>query len=249
VISDPNFPILMIIVFVAYLIGATTGFGSAIIAMTFAVNFFPIDLLVPVVVPLNLAICSYLVIRHHRGIDKGLLLKKILPPVCIGLPVGFLLFNSVGTGDLKWAFGLFVLILSLCELWRTARAKRDTLVRPLSPVVSILWLLGGGIVQGLWVSGGPLVAYWASRTLPEKGAFRSTLSCVFLILNVLLFTSHLAAGRITLESLRTSLWLLPGVFLSILAGEWLHVKLEERGFRVVVYAVLVFAGAAIVVRG
>jgi uncharacterized membrane protein YfcA len=239
----------MIIVFFAYQIGATTGFGSAIIAITFAVNFFPIDGLIPVVVPLNLAICSYLVIRHHRGIDKKLLLSKILPPVCVGLPVGFFVFTTVGTGNLKWAFGLFVLVLSVCELWRTVRSDRDTLIRPLSPLVSITWLLGGGIAQGLWVSGGPLVAYWASRTLPEKGAFRSTLSCLFLILNMVLFVSHLAAGRINLESLRTSLWLLPAVSFGILAGEWLHVRLEERWFRVTVYAVLVFAGAAIVIRG
>jgi uncharacterized membrane protein YfcA len=247
--GDPYFPILAIIVFVAYQIGATTGFGSAVIALTFAVNFYPIDSLIPVVVPLNVVICSILAIRHHSGIQKEMLLRKILPPVCLGMPVGLMILNLVDTGRLKWAFGLFVLIVSSSELLRTARAHKDTLVRPLSTVGSITWLLGGGIIQGLWVSGGPPIAYWAGRSLPEKGAFRSTLSCLFLILNVLLFVTHLAIGRITLETLKISLLLLPAVLLGILVGEWLHVKLPERGFRMVVFVVLVFAGTSIVIRG
>jgi len=247
--GDPNFPILAIIVFFAYQIGATTGFGSAVIALTFAVNFYPIDYLIPVVVPLNVVICSILVIRHHSGIQKEMLLRKILPPVCLGMPVGLLILNLVDTGSLKWAFGLFVLIVSSSELLRTARAHRDALNRPLSAAGSLVWLLGGGIIQGLWVSGGPPIAYWAGRTLPEKGAFRSTLSCLFLILNALLFVIHLATGRITPDTLRVSLLLIPPVLLGILAGEWLHVKLPERGFRMVVFVVLVFAGASIVIRG
>ncbi len=247
--GDPHFAILAVIVLAAYQIGATTGFGSAIIALTFAVNFYPIDYLIPVVVPLNLAICSYLVLRHPSGIRKEMLLKNILPPVCLGLPVGLVIFHTVDTDRLKWTFGLFVLLLSAFELLRTARATRAQLLRPLSATTSAAWLWMGGVIQGLWVSGGPLVAYWAGRTLPEKGAFRSTLSCLFLILNAVLFASHLAAGRITAGTLRASLLLLPAVFLGIVAGEWLHARLPERGFRMVVFAVLVFAGAAIVIRG
>lgn len=248
-LGDPHFPILAVIVFVAYQIGATTGFGSAIIALTFAVNFYPIDYLIPVLVPLNLAICSYLVVRHPSGIRRDLLLKRILLPVCLGMPVGLVLFHTADTDRLKWTFGLFVLVLSAWELVRTSYASRAQLLRPLSGAASAAWLWAGGVIQGLWVSGGPLVAYWAGRTLPEKGAFRSTLSSLFLILNAVLFVSHLGAGRITPGTLRVSLLLLPAVFLGILLGEWLHARLPERGFRVVVFAVLVFAGAAIVLRG
>jgi len=247
--GDPYFPLLAIIVFVAYQIGATTGFGSAVIAMTFAVNFYSIEKLIPLVVPLNVAMCSILVIRHHAGIRKRLLLRTILPPVCIGMPVGLLILTLADTAGLKWAFGLFVLLVSASELVRTARAHRDALIRPLSPLASALWLLGGGIVQGLWVSGGPLVAYWAGRSLPEKGAFRSTLSCLFLVLNLLLLGIHAAAGRIDLTTPRESLPLLPAVLVGILSGEWLHARLPERGFRMVVFVVLVFAGASIVIRG
>jgi uncharacterized membrane protein YfcA len=247
-IGDPNFLILVVIVFFSYMIGATTGFGSAVIALTFAVNFFPIHFLIPVVVPLNVAICGYLVIRHHSDIRRRMLVRKILPPVCVGMPVGIIIFD-VQIDGLKWAFGLFVLCVSLFELVNTARADRNAVTRPLSGPASLFWLLGGGVVQGLWVSGGPLIAYWAGRSLPDKGDFRSTLSCLFLILNVLLLFTHLFGGRINPESLRVSLVLLPVVFLGIAAGEWLHVRLPEKGFRVVVFSVLVFAGTAIVLRG
>ena len=50
---DPGLLLLMWIILFAYLIGAATGFGSAIIALTLAVNLFPIDYLIPVIIPLN----------------------------------------------------------------------------------------------------------------------------------------------------------------------------------------------------
>lgn len=246
---DPRYLILAFIVFCSYLIGAITGFGSAIIVLTVGVNFFPLDFLIPLVIPLNLIICCYLVIRHHSGIQRGLLGKRILPLAGIGLPIGLVIFNTVETRQLKLGFGAFVLSSALFELYRLVRSEEDSSVSSPSSGWSGLWLLLGGIAQGIWVSGGPLIAYWAGRNIPSKGAFRSTLSSVFLLLNAALLASHLVAGRINLETVRISGLLIPFMAVGIALGEFLHVKLPERTFRMVVFLVLVFAGVSIVVRG
>lgn len=249
-VMDLKLAIFAAIVTFAYFVGATTGFGSAIISLSLAVHLFPMDFVVPVIVPLNVLITLYLAIRHRASIDKKILFTRIIPLSLAGMPFGLLLYHTIDVDRWKWAFGLFVLFISIFELVRIFREKKRTDgPAPLSPLKTFIWLFSGGIVHGLWVSGGPLVAYWAGRNIPAKGEFRSTLMALWLALNVALLFSHLATGNITLESARWSGILLPFLFLGIGAGEWLHPRLPERGFRILVYAVLVFTGAAIVIRG
>lgn len=246
---DPRILLLMGIVLFAYLIGATTGFGSAIIALTIAVNFFPIDFLIPVIIPLNIVTCAYLVLRHRSGVNVNLLFRRILPLVGIGLFIGLIIFSTVETGKLKRGFGAFVLCISLFELFRLIRSEKDLSVSSSSGKGKGVWLLGGGIAQGIWVSGGPMIAYWAGRNILSKNEFRSTLCCLFLILNAVLLVCHLLAGRITPETARVSLFGIPFMAVGIALGEWLHVKLPERTFRIFVFAILVFSGASIAIRG
>lgn len=239
----------MVIVFGAYMIGSATGFGSAIITLTFAALLFPLDFVIPVIIPLNLIICAYLVLRHHDGIDYNLLLRRIIPLTLLGMPVGLLLYYATDVTSLKWAFGAFVLVLSLLEINYLVRRAGNGALRPTASRQTILWLLGGGVIQGLWVSGGPLVAYWAGRNIADKKTFRSTLALLWLVLNAVLLITHLIGGTINADSARTSAILLPFLAAGIVLGEIVHSHLPERAFRIFVYVVLAFAGAAILLKG
>ena len=241
--------VLMSIVLLAFSVGLAIGFGSSLLAMTLGIHFFPMDFLLPVVVILNIVASLYVTVRHRTGIDAPLLYKKILPFTLLGLPVGFVLFNVLRNEGLKFGFGAFVVLLAVSELVRTVRADGRTPTRPLGPFWSRVWLFAGGVVQGLWVSGGPLVAYWAGRNIAGKRQFRSTLFVLWLVLNFILFIGHLATGRLTMESVKTSVWLLPAVLGGMVIGEWLHNALPEKTFRIVVYTILIFAGLSILVRG
>lgn len=243
------YPALACIVFFAYMLGATTGFGSSLIALTLAVHVLPMDFLVPVVIPLNLSVCAILVARHHDHVDRRALFRKILPLAGLGVPAGLFLYHLMETSRLQWGFGVFVSCLSLFELYRTLRGEENATRPPPAGVSwSDVWLLGGGITQGLWVSGGPMVAYWAGKNILDKGAFRSTLCAVFLALNALLLVSHGLSGAINRQTLGVSACLLPFLVGGLAAGEWAHARIAERSFRVLVYATLVLAGISIVFR-
>jgi hypothetical protein len=90
--------------------------------------------------------------------------------------------------------------------------------------------------------------WWASRTLPDKGAFRATLTAVWLVMNLPLVVGYAWDGRLDPGTLEVTAWLLGPTVLGIVAGEWLHGRLAEGTFLVGVYA-LVGAGGILLVIG
>ena len=241
--------VLAVIVTGGALVGTVTGFGSSIIALTFGAQLLALDLLVPIVVPLNLALTSYLVVRHHAAADWRLLWRRVMPLTGVGLPIGLAIFHFVHVEALRAGFGLFVVLLAAFELVTTLRARPDRPTRPLGGLASAGWLFGGGLVHGLWVSGGPLIAYWAARTLRDKAVFRATLTVMWVILNTVVLAGHIVGGTETWAAVRTSAILLVPLAVGVAAGEWLHDRIPERHFRVLVFVLLIFAGGAILVRG
>src|SRR5688572_30656932 len=76
---ENNFIILSLIILLANTTEAISGFGSTIISVTLGSNFYPINELLPVLVPLNVLLSFYIVFRYHDLIDYQVLFKKILP--------------------------------------------------------------------------------------------------------------------------------------------------------------------------
>jgi uncharacterized membrane protein YfcA len=240
-----NLALLCGVVLVSYMVNATTGFGGAMIAVTVGIHLYSIELLVPIMVLLNLAISIYIVIRHHDGIDYGQLLRRMLPLAGLGLPVGIVIFSVAKTTMLNTALGIFVICFSVFELAILLKKGEEAVREPMSLAQSSFWLFSGGVLHGMYASGGPLVVYYASRNIPEKRAFRSTLSALWLTLNTALLIAFLATGKFTSESAWMTLVLLPVLAIGIAIGEWLHNVLPDKGFRVLVYSVLLVAGISV----
>lgn len=242
---DLNLALLAIIVIVGYMVGATTGFGAAVITITLGVHLYSLDFLVPLVVILNLEISIYIVAKHYKPIDWRLLLRKIIPLVGLGLPLGIVLFNLVEADVLRLVLGVFVICFSVMELIMVLRMPPGQERKPLSAVPAALWLFMGGVVHGMYAAGGPLVVYYAGRNIPDKQVFRSTLTAMWLVMNAVLLVVHLSTGKITTETAWMSAVLLPPLAIGIASGEWLHFRIPERAFRILIYSILIAAGISI----
>jgi uncharacterized membrane protein YfcA len=249
VFDSPAFILLFAIVVLANTAEAVTGFGGTIIVITLAAHLYGIDFLVPTILPINLAITVYLVVRYHAAVDRKELLGRILPLAGIGLPIGYALFRVLGTEWLRRGYGGFVFAIALFQLLRTVRANGGAprATRP-GPASAAGLLVSGGIVHGLYASGGPLIVLYASRAIPDKGAFRSTLSALWVVVNTALVAVHIAGGSINAATAKATAYLLPSLLLGIAAGEFLHDRIDERRFRIVVFALLVVAGASLALR-
>lgn len=243
---DPVIFILAPIVFVAYANEALTGFGAAVIAVTLGAHFYPLDQLVPVLVPLNVIVTGYISIRHRSNIDRDLLLKRIFPFMIAGLLIGVALFPFLQGMALKKLLGILVVLFAGRELVLLI-GKFQNQGRPLSLSKAGIIQFVAGVVHAFYATGGPLLVYSVGRLELPKKVFRPTLCAVWATLNTILILVFVLKGRINAVSLEMTALLIPLLPAGILVGEWLHNRINEHHFRLLIYGLLLISGATLII--
>ncbi len=233
------------IILLSFTVGTIAGFGNVIIALTLGSHLYAIDELLPLLVILSTLLTSYIVIRYRSEVDWGALTRRIVPPMIVGLGIGLIAFHNTQSPQLRTLLGILVVALSGRELWslRTIDAPDRTLSTPVQRGV----LLSAGVLHGIFATGGPLLVYALGRAPMPKETFRATLSCVWLVLNGLLLTTYAATGRVDTEVIMRVITLLPILLVAVVLGEWGHRRIAQRPFKIVVFSVLLLAGAALLV--
>lgn len=241
-----KFVLLFLILFGSYTTQAVTGFGAVVISVTLGALIYPIDTLVAVVVPLNVVLTTYLVIRHHKHIDWKLFLKKIMPLMAVGMGMGIVTAAYLKGARLVAILGVLVVLVSAREL--LVMFKNTEPGHNSGPLHTMLWIFAAGLVHGIYASGGPFLVYAIGKMNIGKAAFRGTLSVVWLSLNSVLTMLFLLNGRLNLETGKIVLWLLPAIPIGIWLGEIVHERVSERHFRFVTFGLLIVAGGALILK-
>lgn len=232
--------LLAAIVTLAFLVEAAAGFGSMVVALTIGALFFPIPSLLGWLVPVNLVLSAYLLVRGRNHLDWKYLLSSVVPLMSVGLLVGIALTQLTSKTDwMKPVFALVVVAVAGQQLRTTSALK------PLSRSVATVALFAGGVIHGVFATGGPLAVFVSSRTLPDKTAFRATLAAVWVVLNLLLLPRLWLDGSLSVSTLPLSALMLVPLALGIVAGEWVHHRLDEARFRRVVAVLLLVAGGTL----
>lgn len=237
--------LLSAIVCLGFATETALGFGAMVVSLALGAQLVPLEALFPTVVPLNVALSLYLAARNAAHIDRRFLVRRLLPPVLVGVPLGLLAFARLPRALLVRSFGGFVVLLASIELFRTLRRGRDA---SLGRAARIALLVLGGAVHGAFATGGPMVVYVASRELTDKHRFRATLSALWALLGVGITLSLVAAGSLGAASLRGSGILAPAALVGLLAGEMVHRRVRAERLRVAVFVMLLVAGT-LLLRG
>ena len=244
---DMSFALLCCFAFLSYFSAAFAGFGGVIIVLTLGAHLYPIKWMLPVLLPLTVIANLYIFIRHHKYIDAPVLLRRILPFMGTGLVIGFALFNLLHGELLRTLFGLIVILVAMRELINLIRSSHQN-EAPLPGWISTGYVFVAGVIHGIYASGGPLLVYAVNKMQLQKSVFRSTLSSVWLIINIFLTGSYAVGGKIDLESLKYSAYLLPPLTLGVLLGEFLHQLIPERSFKIFVFMLLILSGVFITLK-
>ena len=244
---DWSFAALVASVAIAFTTEASIGFGAMLLAVTLGATVYPIPTLLPVLVCLSVLMTSYIVVRHRAHVQWRLLGRQILPAMGFGGAAGYVLFVNASPALLKSLLGVFVLAVAGLELSRQLRGSVVVAASGISPLRFATTAVGAGVVHGMTATGGPVLVYAVGKLGLHKSDFRATLACVWLVLNATLAVVYAASGRLGADEATTVAALAPVVACSVVAGEWLHGRLDERSFRIGVLVLLAGAGVSLLV--
>lgn len=237
--------ILALVLVLAHSVETYLGFGSTIIALSLGIFLFPIETLLPALVTIGTLQSAWLIIRWHGHIRWEVILVGILPSAAVGLAAGILLRDYTSETLLVTLLGLFIIVTSTLEL--IALFRSDAAPRaPLNRWVAAPVIFVGGLFQGLFASGGPPIVYYAGREIEDPVQFRSTLSVLWLILNLALLISMWAGGQAGVLTLELAALALPGFIAGVVIGSF--IKMKSRTFKAATWAMLLIIGIVLLVR-
>lgn len=253
-LASTDLALLAAMLAAGFFVEAVAGFGGTVLAVSLGATRWPIALVLAVFLPLNLLLSAFLATRHRRAVAGGALARRILPAMAVGMAGGTALALAVTADRAKLGFAILVIAVALRELGRLARvaapadAATATATAPLRAPIATAVLVAAGVIHGWFATGGPLVVAVAARMFPAKATLRATLAVLWFTLNLVVLGRLIAHGDLTLATLTCSAAILPALAAALAAGEWVHHRVSERGFRWLVAGLLLVTGAVLFAR-
>ena len=228
------------VVFCTFTVEGIAGFGSTVMALPFVILLIGLKQAVPLLSSLNLLLALFLICRSRRNIVWREYLFIVLN-VGAGVPVGLFMMDRLPQKILIGLLTFFTLAVGAGGIRKTLKDRPVAADRGHKKnLLSCLILFCGGIFQGAFSSGGPLVVTYAAKAIPEKNTFRATLPLLWFTTNFIMNLKWIWAGNVWSRPLFLHfLWALPFIGAGMLLGDHLHRKVDQKKFTLLVYGLLI----------
>jgi uncharacterized membrane protein YfcA len=185
-------------------------------------------------------LCGFILLTTFQ--TRKWIRKDVLPMLIggaiIGTIVGTYMLTSFKSDILRKLLGAFIIAYALkMLLWNKSNGKEP------KNFIGIIAGFFGGLLGGLFSTGGPPVVIYLNKKTCDRRIFRATIVFYFLIVNSWQFAVYCYTGLITMSVLKFILYLLPAFVLGNLIGSFLHVKINDALFSRIIGVVLLITGA------
>jgi hypothetical protein len=237
----PTFLIAAAVFVGAYVIFGITAFGAALFTVPILSHFLPLEFVLPMCALIDMSAALALGVRFSREADWSEL-KWMVPLSLAGAVTGVTLLVALprqatiaGIGVSLVAYGIYAL--------RQKEAVR-MVSRAWAPVAGF----SGGVLGTLFGIGAPPYAIYLTHRMPDKLAFRATLSSMVIFsvsMRALVFT---ASGLMLADRLAGFAVLLPFALAGLWIGNRIHGRISRAGLLRVVAGLLLLIGLSLLVR-
>jgi hypothetical protein len=219
------------------------GFGSGLIALGLLALVFPSVQDIVVVILLTALPAEIFVAWTSRREIAWRQVALIGAGVVAGVPIGTWILRAGQANFLIVLLGAFLIVtgaafLALPSHWRV-RWPHWT-----APPVGLL----GGVLSGMFGTGGPPVIIWYRLAGADKAAFRGNLMAIWMLVSLTRLPSYGVAGLLTAPRLWSGLAVLPAVLLGGWIGHRIHLEIAERTFQKAVAVALAIIGTLLLLR-
>ncbi|MDQ0219303.1 sulfite exporter TauE/SafE family protein [Peribacillus cavernae] len=232
-----NWILLVIIVLIASLLQASTGYGFSIVGTPFLLIIYPAHTAIQINMILSLCLSLFMIFKIGNEVDKPLLFRLIKGSIA-GLVLGLFIYLYIDVRLLKMAVGGLILILTvllICQLSIHQTKNRDILSGGIS----------GLLTTSIGVPGPPLLLYFSSVGT-GKALLRSTTLAYYLFVYFISLIMQISFGGTSKEAWISSLIAVPSLLVGILLGQFLFKWISQRAFRIITYNILLFTGGYLI---
>ena len=236
-----TFVIAAAVVAGAYVIFGITAFGAALFTVPVLSHFLPLEFVLPMCALIDMSAALALGVRFSREADWSEL-KWMVPLSLAGAVAGVTLLVALPRQATIAGIGAFLVAYGIYAL-RQKEAVR-MVSRAWAPVAGF----SGGVLGTLFGIGAPPYAIYLTHRMPDKLAFRATLSSMVIFsvsIRALVFT---AGGLMLADRLVGFAILLPFALAGLWLGNRIHGRISRAGLLRVVASVLLLIGASLLAR-
>lgn len=228
------------VVALAYAIFALLGFGTALIAATPLAWAMPVAQVIPLLALLDGASALRRGYANRQRVDLAAI-GRLLPGMVLGQALGVTLLAVLPLRVSALLLGGFV---AAYGAWSLRGAPRR------SPSARAAWLWGGvgGVLGGLFGSGGFVYASYLQARLPDRDAFRASQAVLISASTLWRIVLCALSGLIDLRLLGVAVLLGPAVVLGHRIGALIDRRLSADGFRRALNLMLIASGLALAGR-
>ena len=234
--------LFILVIFLSNIIQTVTSFAGTVLAMPFSIQLVGADVAKPVLNVVAIAVSLYVAIRHYKAINWKRLLLMILF-VGFGFAGGIALsyIPNDGTILLKIYGGIIVAIALFFLFFPIEKLK-------LPDWFLYILLVLGGILHGLYISGGPLIIIFTTLKIKDKEEFRATLASMWVILNSILLVQQGVSGLLTPQvGILIAIGIGATVF-SIIIGQLLAKVTSKKVFMIITCVLLFISGVSLLIK-
>ena len=237
-----NFQIIILMI-AAVLIGINkTGLpGLGLLPVVMLANTFPVGISTGIQLGM-LALADLPAAWYYRKTVNWKQLGRLIPMALVGIVCGSLVLRIVPDKSLKLLIASVILVLCIFGLVKDY-VFRDKEKIPTHWSFAALFGLMAGFTTQVANAAGPVMAIYLIAMRFEKKEYMGTAAWYFLILNWTKVPIFMTEGRITMESIRADLAMIPLLLVGAAAGIWLLKKMPQKVFE---KAVLILSGIAAV---
>ncbi len=232
-------PLLAVIAFTAYFFESVFGFGGTVIFLGLAGIFFDFKQMVQVSMVVSSTCSVAILLQTWRHFNRAHFIKIF----AIALP--FIIVGTALIGLLQslWLLKIFAVLL-------IAYGVQGLLFPSFTPPRGVAYgfVALGGVIQGVFTTGGPFVLMGYRRFFTNKTELKATMAGFFLASNLWRMGQTLWDGTTTVPQLASSLWLAVPVAFAVVAGHFVHVRLSEKLFQRGLLAAMTAVGVLLLLK-
>ena len=223
--------------FIGFAIESMIGLGGTLIAYSFLLFFIDIKPLIISTIILPIFASFVILFSDIKSISWRVFFVSVV--ICfLGLPIGLFLFEYLPNQVVLKVLATFLILFG----FRNAFFGEILIKGFLGKIIVFI----SGVVHGLVGTGGPIAIIGMKSQLKTKAQIRATMAIFFITLNV--FRIIQLSFYNDIKDFFVYSWVAIPLFLGIMFGNYLHKKISEKQFKLMLSIFFMLAGVLLMFR-